>query len=623
MTWLATAPSAGAQIAGALAPGDHELVMRVGASERYYLAHVPPQAAAGTPLPAVINMHGGGGSPADHRGWTGMDAVADREGFVVVYPAGYARGPGLHRRLLTWNAGTCCGAAREDGVDDVGFLVAVLDDLGRRVALDRTRIYATGHSNGAMMAFALAAAEPARIAAIAPIAGIGPPRAGDTGGPPVPVLYFHSVDDPRAVYAGGLGPPFPFTSYRSRHLPVEAALAEWATHNRCTGPLAPSGPARTSGPHRAAPLEARGCPPDAPVQLWRMEGPGHVWPGAPPRESRAAMLGPATDVVDATREMWAFFSRFRRLQAPPPGPAATPAGVEARAGGVTPDEEALSLAASTRGGGRLTIWGAADPRPDGGGRIGERAVAASGWLSPWSRVRREPGPVRAHRLALHGGFQLLDLQLPDDFAERLLVRASLSASLTSLFSTRHGLVLHGGGLVEEQKELLAFARIRPVAAALGIYRPRPELTVTYGAGFTYLLGRGLLLPLLGGQLRLSERWRLDLLLPAQAELVEGREGHLQLSVGARLAGRRAHLTGRNGSSDQESELRLALLRVGLGAQIPVASTLALGLDGGLEAGAQQEGGARTTVRGPYLSMSLAWTSAGQQTHRPPLQALTE
>jgi len=79
-----------------------------------------------------------------------MNRLADREGFVAVYPAG----TGVFRaRLLTWNAGGCCGYARERGVDDVGFVVNLLEAIAERAPVDATRVYATGLSNGAMMAY--------------------------------------------------------------------------------------------------------------------------------------------------------------------------------------------------------------------------------------------------------------------------------------------------------------------------------------------------------------------------------------------------------------------------------------------------------------------------------------
>ncbi|HLX38536.1 MAG TPA: PHB depolymerase family esterase, partial [Candidatus Binataceae bacterium] len=211
--WLMAAPIARAL---PLQPGDYQFALAHQGRSRNYLAHIPPH-AEGVALPVVLNFHGGGGDAEGQSEHTQMNPAADREGFIVVYP----NGTGFFRnRLLTWNAGTCCGYAMKNKVDDVGFTFAVLDDLATRISLDRKRVYATGHSNGAMMAYRLAVDAGDRIAAIAPVAGgmvvtdFHPSR-------PMPIMHFHSVDDPRALYEGGLGPPFPFTTNRVMHPNVE------------------------------------------------------------------------------------------------------------------------------------------------------------------------------------------------------------------------------------------------------------------------------------------------------------------------------------------------------------------------------------------------------------------
>ena len=235
--------------------------------------HLPPRFAERGPLPVLLAFHGGGGSAQGFQKYAGLDAVADREGFVVVYPDGSGR---LGRRLLTWNAGGCCGSAREDRVDDVGFTIRLLGDLARDLPLDRTRVYATGHSNGAMMAYRLAAEAAERIAAIAPVAG-AMQLASFAPARPMPVLHVHSVDDPRALYLGGLGPPFPFTRTRVEHNAVEAELARWAALDGMRGRAAPSSssaagpradrtpatprPCSTSRPARAAPTSGSGSSP--------------------------------------------------------------------------------------------------------------------------------------------------------------------------------------------------------------------------------------------------------------------------------------------------------------------------------------------------------------------------
>ncbi len=304
--------------AGPLVPGDHTVAVEHGGAERSALVHVPPQATDGRPLPVVLSFHGGGGNAEGHREWTGLDALADAEGFVVVTPQGTPGRLG-GGRLRTWNAGPCCGRALREGVDDVGFVLALLAELAGRTRLDPTRVYATGLSNGAMMTLRLAADASDRLAAIAPVAGAlrvdAPPS-------PVPVLAFHSVDDPRAPYAGGLGPPFPFTNQRVEHPPLEPTLEVWARAAGCAAEPEVvdrrQGPAREDGrpPHTATLLVWPGCDGPVEVALWRLTGAGHVWPGAGPRY-RERWLGPPTAVLDANREIWDFFQRFTRPDAPP------------------------------------------------------------------------------------------------------------------------------------------------------------------------------------------------------------------------------------------------------------------------------------------------------------------
>lgn len=285
-----------------LRAGDHRISLRHDGLLRRYLVHVPPAVAAGRALPVLLSFHGGGGNAAVHQRFSQGDDVADREGFLIVYPDGTGRRP-----MLTWNAGTCCAYAAFHRVDDVGFALAVVDDVASRVRIDRRRVYATGMSNGGMMAHRLAAEAPGEIAAIAPVAGglvyqrFAPAR-------PVPVLHVHSADDPRALYHGGLGPSW--GGYRVLHPDVDEMMAKWAAADGCTsGPHAVDERREGNG-DTATLLEWRGCAGGAEVALWRLTGAGHVWPGHP--SNRARLLGEDTTVIDANEEIWKFVSRFRR-----------------------------------------------------------------------------------------------------------------------------------------------------------------------------------------------------------------------------------------------------------------------------------------------------------------------
>ena len=134
---------------------------------RSYLVHIPPQANARLPLPVVINLH-----PAYNNGglqnlYSGMNAKADREGFISIHPD--SLGP-------AWNV-TAEAEAEDGGVSDVEFVRLGLDELQRHALIDPRRIYATGYSSGAAMSGRLAAASARgelgvhKIAAIAPVSG--------------------------------------------------------------------------------------------------------------------------------------------------------------------------------------------------------------------------------------------------------------------------------------------------------------------------------------------------------------------------------------------------------------------------------------------------------------------
>jgi polyhydroxybutyrate depolymerase len=291
-----------------LLPGEYDVAIVHEGRSRYYLAYVPAASATRGPLPVLLAFHGGGGNPAQFKRSAGIDRVAEREGFIAVYPAG----TGLGRYLLTWNAGTaCCGRALALDVDDVGFARAVVDDLARRVALDPSKVYATGHSNGAGMTYRLAIEAPDLVAAVAPVAGasMGIQR---TNAQPLPLLHIHSVDDPRALYEGGTGPEFPGTDVRVEHRPAEEDLAFWRDLNGCgTVAVEDERLGGVEAPDQRAERLVWDCRAGLPVEHWRLHGVGHGWPGAKERISQR-LIGPSTTIISAAEEVWSFVSRFSR-----------------------------------------------------------------------------------------------------------------------------------------------------------------------------------------------------------------------------------------------------------------------------------------------------------------------
>lgn len=296
----------------ALVPGDYEFALTHQNLRRSYLLHVPPQAARGRALPLVLVFHGGGSNAEVMKSYSRIDRAADRDGYIAVYPNGSS---GLGNNFLTWNAGNCCGPAAALHVNDVGYALEVIDDVTARVSVDRTRVYATGLSNGSMMAYRLAAEAPQRIAAVAGVAGamslerFAPTRA-------MPVMHIHSVNDHIARFDGGLGPPAMLADTRMYHMSVEAMVQAWRDHNACpVKPLAVEAIAGRSGTldesHSAIRRTYGPCRDGTQVVLLQLSGPGHVWPGGV-RDYMPQLLGTGTAVIDANAEMWRFFSRFRR-----------------------------------------------------------------------------------------------------------------------------------------------------------------------------------------------------------------------------------------------------------------------------------------------------------------------
>jgi len=265
--------------------------------ERSYLIHVPPDAGS-APLALVIALHGAGGDAKSFAEETGMETAADASGMMVVFPEGTGR---------TFNAQICCGEAVARQIDDIGFIGAVIDDVGRHWALDRTRIYVTGMSNGGMLAYQLAALHPDRFAAVAPVAGAigGMTRAGRTylipvPELPVPVMIVHGMLDRMVPYDGGSSPFLNFPSHWK--LSVADAFTFWAAADHCRGE--PETREIVAGKLRSSVYAA--CAGNSMVRLLAVEDGDHAWPGD---------FFPAGEGTrSAAAEILTFFAGFRRLE---------------------------------------------------------------------------------------------------------------------------------------------------------------------------------------------------------------------------------------------------------------------------------------------------------------------
>lgn len=272
-----------------------KLAGKIDARERFYALYLPDNYQRRENIPLVLFLHGGGGSAKQAEKTYGWREKAAAEGFAVAYPEG-VRNDGV-LGIRTWNAGTCCNYAVAHHIDDVGFIRAFLAELAQQYPqINSRRVYVTGMSNGAMMAYRLACEMPERIAAIAPVAGTLVYSGPCAGG--VPLLHVHSTKDEHVPFAGGEGVAnnyFP---------PVLDGIHQWQALNNCSKlPLIRQFDAfaKTSYPH---------CRNGVGITLLLTEDGGHSWPQAKPRRIGG---DPVSHAFSATDVIWEFFQKQSRL----------------------------------------------------------------------------------------------------------------------------------------------------------------------------------------------------------------------------------------------------------------------------------------------------------------------
>jgi len=258
--------------------------------EREYLLHVPRSYDPARPTPLVISLHGGGGWPAMQRDTSQWNRVAEKQGFIVVYPSGMRDGP------RAWSVNRGPGLAK-----DVRFIADLIDTLEAAYNIDPTRIYADGLSNGGGMAFVLSCTLSDRIAAVGLVASAQfLPFDWCTNERAVPMIAFHGTADRSVPYHGGASWVAPVYSFPD----IPTWAADWARRNRCA-----SEPAESAVAADVTRLEYSGCTSDAGVALYTVKGGGHSWPGGGPLPEW--LVGPTNRGIDATSQIWAFFRAHR------------------------------------------------------------------------------------------------------------------------------------------------------------------------------------------------------------------------------------------------------------------------------------------------------------------------
>jgi len=261
---------------------------------RNYRVHVPSTYQAGIAAPLVFNLHGYTSNAQQQEFYSGMNAIADTAGFILVYPDGVNN---------SWNSGF--GASYSTGTDDVGFLSTLIDSISANYSIDSLRIYSCGMSNGGFMSFRLACDLQHRIAAVASVTGTMTQMQLDSckGLRAVPILQIHGTQDATVPYNGS-----------AISASVDATLNFWRNLNQCG-----SGIVHDTFPDLVAEgstvsSQSQSCAVNTEVIHFKVANGGHTWPGA----LSVPGLGITNQDINGSHEIWTFFKRHVR-------PASVPA----------------------------------------------------------------------------------------------------------------------------------------------------------------------------------------------------------------------------------------------------------------------------------------------------------
>ncbi|HKP59016.1 MAG TPA: PHB depolymerase family esterase, partial [Polyangiales bacterium] len=296
---------AGDWVAGDYPPnlmGSSWLEIPQGSNMRQYKVHVPPSYKSSEPTPLLFCIHGLG-QDALLFCVTGaaMHTQSDTSGFILVMPNGYQN---------SWNAGTCCGAASSEKLDDVALFRAIFAEVGKHLNVDLDRVYATGLSNGGYMSYRLACDAADIFTAVAPAAAaIGVNAIG--GGTnaesdftacapsrPVSVLDIHGTEDPLIPYR--LQAP---------------TLMQMSMKNGCATTTKPAQQPASGGDTSCVSYE--GCPAGIELTACSIQGGGHCWFGSEDCGTGGgaiglAIVGANSDTLKNTPAIWSFFQPLKR-----------------------------------------------------------------------------------------------------------------------------------------------------------------------------------------------------------------------------------------------------------------------------------------------------------------------
>jgi len=262
-----------------------------GGINRSYRLYIPAAYTGLSARPLVIDLHGYTSNAANQQLYSNFMPIADTANFLIVYPEGTS----LNGQPY-WNAGIS-----NTGVDDVLFISDLIGTLKNNYAIDPNSVYACGMSNGGYMSHTLASRLGNKIAAIASVTGSMfysqfyswiTSRA-------VPVMQISGTADATVPYLGN-----------TNSLPVDTLIKYWVSINNCNPtPVFTAVPDTNTGDGCTAEHYLfSGGTGGATIELYKIIGGGHSWPGSP------YIIGVTNQDFNSSLQIWLFFRKYKLNQ---------------------------------------------------------------------------------------------------------------------------------------------------------------------------------------------------------------------------------------------------------------------------------------------------------------------
>ena len=195
--------------------------------ERCWLTLLPSDYTDNESYPLVVDMHGYTGTNYNMYNYSDWDRISEEHGVIIAYPQGHEN---------SWNAGWCCGVAHDIGIDDVGFILQMIEQISANYSINDSKIYASGHSNGCAMTQKLAN-EASHVFAAGGCMALYLLEDADPSFSPTPIIEVHGILDVVIPYSNSHSSSIIFDNSLVGDEGAMKNIATWAEMNGCSGIL--------------------------------------------------------------------------------------------------------------------------------------------------------------------------------------------------------------------------------------------------------------------------------------------------------------------------------------------------------------------------------------------------